>query len=57
MSTREHQAQQRQQAKARYAPWCQAAIFGARAPAPKSPTTTPPGQIDRKRAAAGDFDS
>ena len=49
--TRQHQAQQREQAKARYSPWCQAAIFGARvkpAPATAAPYL--------KRLAAHDLD-
>jgi len=49
--TREHQAQQRQQAKERYSPWCQAAIFGAR----PIPSGAKPAQ-DLKRLAAHDLD-
>jgi len=51
--TREHQAQQRQQAKERYSPWCQAAIFGARVK-PAAATHAP--AQDLKRLAAHDLD-
>ena len=49
--TREHQACQREQAKARYSPWCQQAIFGARVR--PVPTTL---AADIKRLAAHDLD-
>ncbi len=49
--TREHQACQREQVKARYSPWCQQAIFGARVrPLPTTPAA------DIKRLAAHDLD-
>lgn len=51
--TREHQAQQRHQAKERYSPWCQAAIFGARVK-PAAATHAP--AKDLKRLAAHDLD-
>ena len=51
--TREHQAQQRQQAKERYSPWCQQAIFGARI---KPAAATHATAQDLKRLAAHDLD-
>ena len=50
--TREHQARQRDARKARYQPWCQDAIFGARPASPRHLLA----QRDLKRLAAHDLD-
>lgn len=50
--TREYQASQRDARKARYQPWCQDAIFGARPASPRHLLA----QRDLKRLAAHDLD-
>ncbi len=50
--TREYQASQRDARKARYQPWCQDAIFGARPASPRHLLAA----RDLKRLAAHDLD-